>query len=118
MMAEETNAVTTQRLTRRGAMRASGIGAAAALGGATMRGTAAEDATPATVQEVGGLRPLLSDNPMWEAFGTRALVLAIERGADFGECAVTVKNVGDGGVDDWHREWVATADRIAAIGDE
>ena len=28
------------------------------------------------------------------------------------------QRVGDGGVDDWHREWVATADRIAAIGDE
>jgi pimeloyl-ACP methyl ester carboxylesterase len=63
------------------------------------------------------LRPLLSDNPMWEAFGDRALVLALDRGADFGECAATVQRVGAGTVDDWHREWVATADHVAAIGD-
>jgi hypothetical protein len=63
------------------------------------------------------MRPLLSDNPMWEAFGLRALVLAIDRGADFGECVTTVQRVGAGTVDDWYREWVATADRVAAIGD-
>lgn len=64
------------------------------------------------------MRPLLSDNPMWEAFGNRALVLALDGGADFGECVTSVQRVGDGGVDDWYREWVATADRIAAIGDD
>ena len=63
------------------------------------------------------MRPLLSDNPMWEAFGNRALLLAINRGADFGECVTTVQRVSGGGGDDWYREWVATADRIAAIGD-
>ena len=68
-------------------------------------------------EEAGAMRPLLSDNPMWEAFGNRALVLAIDRGADFGECVTTVGRVGAGTVDDWYREWVATADRIAAIGD-
>jgi pimeloyl-ACP methyl ester carboxylesterase len=118
MATERAKPMAEQRLTRRGALRAGGIGAAAVLGGATMTGTAAQDATPASVHEAGGLRPLLSDNPMWEAFGNRALVLAIDRGADFGECVTTVQRVGDGGVDDWHREWVATADRIAAIGDE
>jgi hypothetical protein len=45
-------------------------------------------------------------------------VLARERGADFGECVTTVQRVGAGNRDDWYREWVATADRIAAIGDE
>src|SRR3954471_594015 len=118
MTNQRPKALTEQRLTRRGAMRAGSIGAAAVLGGTTMKGAAAQDATPATAHEAAGLRPLLSDNPMWEAFGNRALVLAIDRGADFGECVVTVQNVGDGGIDDWHREWVATADRIAAIGDE
>lgn len=111
-------AFSKQRLTRRGAVRAGGIGAAAVFGGATMKSAAAQDATPTTAQEPGGFRPLLSDNPMWESFGNRSLVLAIDRGADFGECVVTVQNVGDGGVDDWYREWVATADRVAAIGDE
>src|ERR687894_182741 len=118
MATERAKPMVEQCLTRRGALRAGGIGAAAMLGGATMKGAAAQNATPAPGHEVGGLRPLLSDNPVWEAFGNRALVLAIDRGADFGECVTTVQNVGDGGVDDWHREWVATADRVAAIGDE
>jgi hypothetical protein len=54
---------------------------------------------------------------MWEAFGVRALMFALDRGADFGECMTTVGRVPDGDVDGWHREWVATGDRIAAIGD-
>ena len=48
---------------------------------------------------------------------TRAPLLAIDRGADFGECVTTVQRVGAGNVDDWYREWVRTADRVAAIGD-
>jgi hypothetical protein len=54
---------------------------------------------------------------MYEAFGTRALLLATYGGADFGECAVTVGRVGDGGVDVWHREWLATADGLREAGD-
>jgi hypothetical protein len=84
MATERAKPMAEQRLTRRGAMRAGGIGAAAVLGGATMKGAAAQDATPASAHEAGGLGPLLSDIPMWEAFGNRALVLAIDRGADFG----------------------------------
>jgi pimeloyl-ACP methyl ester carboxylesterase len=118
MTTQRENGSTEHRLTRRDAMRAGGAGAAAVLGGATMKSAAAQDATPTTGQEAGAMRPLLSDNSMWEAFGNRALVLALDRGADFGECVTTVERVGHGGVDDWHREWVATADRIAAIGDE
>jgi len=58
--------------------------------------------------------PLLSNNPMWEAFGTRALFYASYGGADFGECQATVARIGDDGdADAWHREWVATADRLA-----
>jgi len=109
---------TEHRLTRRGAMRAGGAGAAAMLAGATMSHAAAQDATPTAGEEAEAMRPLLSDNPMWEAFGNRALVLATDRGADFGECVTTVGRVGAGTVDDWYREWVATADRIAAIGDD
>jgi pimeloyl-ACP methyl ester carboxylesterase len=59
---------------------------------------------------------LLSNNPLWEAFGERALLIAGSGGADFGECLVTVQAVGDDGrPDDWHREWTATAERVAAI---
>ena len=62
---------------------------------------------------------ILSENPMWEAFGLRALPYALYGGADIGECVTTVARVGDSGsVDDWHREWKATADRVAAIGEE
>jgi len=118
MTTQRPTASTKQRLTRRSAVRAGGAGAAAVLAGAAMQSASAQDATPTTEQEAGEMRPLLSDNPMWEAFGNRALVLAIDRGADFGECVTTVERVGAGSVDDWHREWVATADRIAAIGDE
>src|SRR4051812_1904559 len=78
MTNQRPQALTEQRLTRRGAMRAGGIGAAAVLGGTTMKSAAAQDATPTNAHEAGGLRPLLSDNPMWEAFGNRALVLAID----------------------------------------
>jgi len=62
--------------------------------------------------------PLLSENPMFEAFGGRALFWTTYGGADFGECLTTVERVGGGTVDDWHREWTATADRVAAIGEE
>jgi pimeloyl-ACP methyl ester carboxylesterase len=118
MSKQRPKASTEQRLTRRGAVRAGGAGAAAMLVGATTLRAAAQDATPSAGQEAGAMRPLLSDNPMWEAFGLRSLVLATDRGADFGECVTTVGRVGAGTVADWYREWVATADRIAAIGDE
>jgi pimeloyl-ACP methyl ester carboxylesterase len=68
---------------------------------------------------VSDARPLLSDNPMWETFGARALNRAVYGGADFGECTTTVQRVGDaGGLDDWHREWAATAERVESLGDD
>jgi hypothetical protein len=45
-----------------------------------------------------------------QAFGERALFWAPYGGADFGECKSTVERIGDCSIDDWHREWVATAD--------
>jgi pimeloyl-ACP methyl ester carboxylesterase len=105
------------RMSRRHAVRVGGLGAATLLGGA-LAPVSAQDATPTAGGETDLLRPLLSDNPMWESFGNRVLVLAIDRGADFGECVTTVGRVGAGGVDEWYREWVATADRVAAIGDD
>jgi hypothetical protein len=38
-------------------------------------------------------------------------------GADFGECLHTMACVPPGDGAAWHREWLATADRVAAIGD-
>ena len=61
--------------------------------------------------------PWLSDNPMWEAFGTRALMLATYGGADFGECARTVERVGDGDADMWHTEWTALAGELVSLAD-
>lgn len=60
---------------------------------------------------------LLSDNAMYEAFGERALFQATYRGADFGECVTTIERIGDGSIDEWYHQWVATADRVAGIGD-
>jgi pimeloyl-ACP methyl ester carboxylesterase len=59
----------------------------------------------------------LSDNPLYEAFGTRALFQATYGGADFGECARAVGRVGDGDALAWHREWSATADALVEAGD-
>lgn len=48
--------------------------------------------------------PILSGNPMWEAFGLRALPHALYGGTDLGECITTVEPVGDDGTaDDWYR---------------
>ena len=92
MTTEEPNVFTSQRLTRRSAVRAGGAGAAAVLaGGDDERRVGAGCHSNAGHGEGGVMRPLLSDNPMWEAFGNRALVLAIDRGADFGECVTTVR---------------------------
>jgi pimeloyl-ACP methyl ester carboxylesterase len=55
---------------------------------------------------------------MYEEFGQRALLQATYGGADFGECTTTIERVGAGGLHDWYREWVATADRLAEIGDQ
>ncbi len=60
---------------------------------------------------------LLSDNPMQEAFGQRALLWATKGGADFGECLSTVARVGSGGNDEWYREWMSTGDRLVGIGE-
>jgi pimeloyl-ACP methyl ester carboxylesterase len=46
------------------------------------------------------------------------MFLASYGAADFGECRQTVERVGDGGVDEWHRQWAATADWLVELGDE
>jgi len=56
---------------------------------------------------------LLSENPLWEEFATRLLYTASYGGADFGEVLTTMARIGDGDADAWHREWSATAERVA-----
>jgi hypothetical protein len=46
--------------------------------------------------------PWLSDDRMWEVFGTRGLFQASYGAADFGECRLAVDRVGAGGADDWY----------------
>lgn len=63
--------------------------------------------------------PLLSENPMWEAFGQRALLTTGAGGADFGECLAAVRAVGeDGDAGDWHRAWSEAGERVAAGAEE
>lgn len=38
-------------------------------------------------------------------------------GADFGECRQAVQRVGDGGANEWYREWTAVADWLVELGD-
>lgn len=47
----------------------------------------------------------------------RTLAHTLYGGADFGECMVTMQRVPPGDVAAWHREWTATADRVAAMAD-
>jgi len=62
---------------------------------------------------------VLSSNSLYDGFGQRGLFHAYYGGADFGEVTTTAERIGDStSADDWHREWVATADRVAGIGDE
>ena len=59
---------------------------------------------------------ILSKNPMWDAFGMRALSYTFYGGADLQECFTTVQRVGETGTADaWYREWMKTADRVATI---
>jgi alpha-beta hydrolase superfamily lysophospholipase len=61
--------------------------------------------------------PWLTDNSLFEALGSRALFLASDGGADFGECWKTVQRVGDGGPDEWYREWTSVAEWLVELGD-
>jgi len=61
--------------------------------------------------------PWLSDDRMWEVFGTRGLFQASYGAADFGECRLAVDRVGAGGADDWYREWAALADGLVETAD-
>lgn len=107
-----------QRVTRRNAIRAGGVGAAMLAGAGGRMSARAQEATPVKQAESNTLRPVLSDYIMWETFGTRVLPYALDRGADFGECVSTVGRIPDGDVDAWQREWTATADRVMDLAAE
>ena len=58
---------------------------------------------------------LFFDNPLFEDFAVRALSLD---GCPLGEVSATVSQIEEGDRDGWYEQWSATADRIAALGDE
>ncbi|MFK7760509.1 MAG: alpha/beta hydrolase family protein [Candidatus Midichloriaceae bacterium] len=60
----------------------------------------------------------LSSNLLYQKFAERTLCYAVYGGADFGECIMTMQNIGDGDVDCWYNEWLTTASRIENIGDQ
>jgi pimeloyl-ACP methyl ester carboxylesterase len=60
---------------------------------------------------------MFSTDPFFDEQAMRTLVHTQFGGADFGECMVTMQRVPPGDAAAWHREWLATADRVAAIGD-
>jgi pimeloyl-ACP methyl ester carboxylesterase len=55
------------------------------------------------------------DDPLFEDFAVRAL--SLDR-CPLGEVSTTASRIEDGDRDGWYREWTATADRVAAVGDE
>lgn len=60
---------------------------------------------------------MLSTDEFFNEQAMRTMAHALYGGADFGECMVTMQRVPPGDAQAWHREWTATADRVAAIGD-
>lgn len=60
---------------------------------------------------------LLSDNAMWDAFGSRPLSTIVYGGADIGEITSTIERIADGSADSWYDEWTGTAGRLHEIAD-
>ena len=60
---------------------------------------------------------MLSTDPFFDVQAKRALAHVQFGGADFGECMDTMERVPPGDAAAWGREWMNTADRVAAIGD-
>ncbi|MBK1643607.1 hypothetical protein CKO25_02825 [Thiocapsa imhoffii] len=60
---------------------------------------------------------MLSSDRFFNDQAMRSLMHMQFGGADFGECLTTMQRVPPGDHDAWLREWSATAQRVAAIGD-
>src|SRR3712207_1896166 len=68
-----------------------------------------------TTPESQKTRNLFFDDPLFEDFAVRALSLD---GCPLGEVSATASPMEEGARDGWYEQWTATADRIAALGDE
>lgn len=60
---------------------------------------------------------MLSSDTFFDEQAMRTLAHVQYGGADFGECMKTMRRIPTGDKTAWHREWTATADRVASIGD-
>ena len=60
----------------------------------------------------------LFDDPLFQMFAERAIMTMTRGGAEYGECEATAARISRGDVDSWYREWIATAERVAAWGDD
>jgi pimeloyl-ACP methyl ester carboxylesterase len=60
-------------------------------------------------------RNIFFDDPLFEDFAVRAL--SLDR-CPLGEVSTTASRIEEGDRDGWYRGWIATADRIAAVGEE
>jgi len=60
----------------------------------------------------------LSSNPLFQMFIDRAITMIGVSGAEYGEIAETAARIGDGGPDEWHTQWMATARRAEQWGDQ
>lgn len=58
---------------------------------------------------------MLSSDTFFDDQATRTLGHTLYGGADFGECITTMQRVPAGDMQAWYREWIVTADRVAAI---
>ncbi|WP_338441108.1 alpha/beta hydrolase [Synechococcus elongatus IITB4] len=58
---------------------------------------------------------MLSTDAFFNEQAMRTLAHTQFGGADFGECMITMQRVPPGDTAAWQREWMATADRVAAI---
>lgn len=60
----------------------------------------------------------LFDDPLFQMFAERALITMTRGGAEYGECEATTARITPGDAESWYREWIATADRVAAWAEE
>src|ERR671921_880189 len=68
-----------------------------------------------TTPESQKTRNLFFADPLFEDFAVRALSLD---GCPLGEVSATTSRIEEGNRNGWYEQWTATADRVAALGDE
>jgi pimeloyl-ACP methyl ester carboxylesterase len=60
-------------------------------------------------------KTIFFDDPLFEEFALRPLIMD---GCPLGEVTETASRIEEGDADGWHRQWIATAERVAGYADE